>query len=197
MATIYDVNPNDLIEKVAKELEKELKAPEWAPFVKTGVHKERPPTRDDWWYVRAAAVLRTIERMGPIGTSKLRGKYGGKENRGHKTEHTFKGSGSIIRKILQELDQAGFTKQAEVGVHKGRVITPKGVSLLSRVASELPVHVHRDKALHLDEERRPEQHTNPAQQRPRPQTAGHQAPAGDRPKQEAKPKPLPKKDGQQ
>jgi small subunit ribosomal protein S19e len=196
MATIYDVNPNDLIEKVAKELEKELKAPEWAPFVKTGVHKERPPTRDDWWYVRAAAVLRTIERMGPIGTSKLRSKYGGKENRGHKTEHTFKGSGSIIRKILQELDQAGLTRQAEVGVHKGRVVTPKGVALMAKVATQLPAHVHHDKALHIDEERRSEHVPHPAQQRPKPQAAAPQAPAGDKPKHEAKPKPQPKKDEQ-
>ncbi len=189
MATIYDVNPNDLIEKVAKELEKELKAPEWAPFVKTGVHKERPPTRDDWWYVRSAAVLRTIERMGPIGTSKLRTKYGGKQNRGHKTEHTFRGSGSIIRKILQELDQAGLTRQAEVGVHKGRVITPKGVSLLSKAASGLPARVHKDKPLNIAEERRPEQSSTHAPQRQKPQ--GQQASAD-----KAKPKPQPKKDEQ-
>jgi small subunit ribosomal protein S19e len=57
-----------------------IKAPEWAIFVKTGVHKERPPIQEDWWQIRAADVLRTIERMGPIGTQKLRTKYGGKKN---------------------------------------------------------------------------------------------------------------------
>lgn len=191
MATIYDVNPNDLIEKVAKELEKELKAPEWTPFVKTGVHKQRPPTRDDWWYVRAAAVLRTIERMGPIGTSKLRAKYGGKEDRGHKTEHTFKGSGSVIRKILQELDRTGLTRQAEVGVHKGRVITPKGVSLMAKVASELPEHVRKEKQLQVADERPRAEH-QPMQQKPRPQQP--QVPQNDKPKPAPKPKPQPKKD---
>lgn len=191
MGTMYDVNPNDLIEKVAKELEKELKAPEWTPFVKTGVHKQRPPTRDDWWYVRAAAVLRTIERMGPIGTSKLRTKYGGKADRGHKTEHTFKGSGSVIRKILQELDRAGLTKQAEVGVHKGRVISPKGLSLLSKVAAELPAHVRKETPIG-EAEARPKEHQQ-VQQKPKPA----KAPQADKPKQAPKQKPEPKEDGPQ
>ena len=45
MVSIYQVNPNELIEKLAKELEgfSEIKAPEWAKFVKTGHFKERPP----------------------------------------------------------------------------------------------------------------------------------------------------------
>jgi len=138
MTDIFDVNPNMLIEKVANELKAMLKAPEWASFVKTGVHKERPPVNEDWWYVRSAAILRSIAIMGPIGTSKLRTKYGGKQNRGHKTEHFYKGSGSIIRKILQQLEEAGLVKQASIGVHKGRIVTPKGQSLLDKSADGIP-----------------------------------------------------------
>jgi small subunit ribosomal protein S19e len=183
MATIYDVNPNDLIEEVAKELKPMLKAPDWATFVKTGRHKERPPTRDDWWHIRAAAILRAIEMMGPIGTSKLRAKYGGKKNRGHKTEHTFKGSGAIIRKILQQLDEAGFTKQAEIGHHKGRVITPKGHALLDKVASELPAHTIKEKALKT-EEPRPRAEMPIRESKPK-----SDKPAGERPAGAPKPKP--------
>lgn len=134
-----EVPINDLIEAAAKELQnvKEIMAPEWAPFVKTGVHKQRPPVRDDWWFVRTAAVLKSVEKLGPVGVSKLRTKYGGRKNRGVRPEHHFKGSGNILRKALQQLEAAGLVKQMEKGAHKGRMITPKGVSLLTKAASSI------------------------------------------------------------
>jgi small subunit ribosomal protein S19e len=88
----------------------------------------------DWWHVRAAAVLRSVGRLGPVGVSKLRGKYGGKKNRGHKPNQFQKGSGNIIRKVLQQLEAAKLIKQTKVGVHKGRVLTPEGHSLLDKAA---------------------------------------------------------------
>ena len=139
MTTVYDVDAQELILKAAEELKKipEIKAPAWAPFVKTGMHKERPPVNSEWWYIRTASVLRAIYRMGPIGVSKLRTKYGGKKNRGVKKEHFFKGSGNILRKSLQQLEKAGFVKFADKGVHKGRIITPKGKSFLDKIASQI------------------------------------------------------------
>ena len=139
MPTMYDVDAQELIEKTAEELKKipEIKAPSWAGFAKTGAHKERPPVDSDWWYIRTASVLRTVYRLGPVGVSKLRTKYGGKKNRGHKKEHFFEGSGNILRKSLQQLEKAGFVKFAEKGVHKGRVITPKGRSFLDRMAAQI------------------------------------------------------------
>lgn len=139
MATMYDVDAQDLILKAAEELKKipEIKPPAWTPFVKTGMHKERPPVDSGWWYVRTASVLRKIYRLGPIGVSKLRIEYGGKKNRGVKTEHFYKGSGNILRKSLQQLEKAGFVKFAEKSVHKGRVITPKGRSFLDKLATRI------------------------------------------------------------
>ncbi|MEE9600440.1 MAG: 40S ribosomal protein S19, partial [Thermoplasmata archaeon] len=57
MTTVYDIPPNHLIEAVAAELKKskKVKPPEWAPFVKTGVHTEKSPVDRDWWYTRLAA----------------------------------------------------------------------------------------------------------------------------------------------
>lgn len=133
--SIYDVNTNELLEKAAKELQKidTMKMPEWASYVKTGVGKERPPERGDWWYTRAASVLRKIYMNGPIGVSKLRARYSAKRNRGHKPEKVLKGSGKIIRTILQQLEKSGFIKFEEKGVHKGRVIAPKGKSFLDKL----------------------------------------------------------------
>src|SRR3989344_1227746 len=132
MVTAYDVDPSELIAKVADALKKDsnIKPPAWAPFVKTGTNRQRPPANHDWWYMRAASVLRTVYRLGPVGVSKLRTKYGGRKNNGHKKEHFCRGSGNILRKILQQLEKSGYVKQAEKGVHKGRILTPKGVSIL-------------------------------------------------------------------
>lgn len=142
MTTMYDVDAQELILKAAEELKKipEIKPPAWAAFAKTGMHKERPPANSDWWYVRVASVLRTVYRLGPVGVSKLRAKYGGKKNRGVKKEHFFRGSGNILRKSLQQLEKAGFVKFAEKGVHKGRVVSPKGKSFLDKIAAQMQVH---------------------------------------------------------
>ena len=139
MPTIYDCDPSELVERTAEELKKieAIKPPTWAAFVKTGVHKERPPSKSDWWYIRAASVLKQIYRFGPIGVSKLRTKYGGKKNRGVKTEHFYKGSGSIIRKIVQQLEKEGFIKKDLKSLHKGRVITAKGKKFLDDIATKI------------------------------------------------------------
>ncbi len=139
MATVQDVPADKLIFKAAKELEvnAEFNAPEWAKFVKTGVSKQRPPMRKDWWHTREAAVLRTVYLEGPIGTNALRTKYGGKKNMGYAPEETKKGSGSIARKMLQQLEKAGLVKKESKGVHKGRAITPAGKKFLDKIATEI------------------------------------------------------------
>ncbi|MBI2564708.1 30S ribosomal protein S19e [Candidatus Woesearchaeota archaeon] len=136
---ITDVSKTQLIEKVAEELKnfKEIQQPEWGSFAKTGHFKEKPPTRKDWWYVRSAAILRRLNEVGPIGVSKLRKKYGGNKNRGHKPEHRYAGSGSIARKILQQLEKAGLAVQKKKETHKGRIISPKGLSLLDKASNQL------------------------------------------------------------
>ncbi len=124
-----------IIENAAEELKKvkAVSMPEWARFVKTGVSRERPPEQEDWWYIRAASILRKIQIKQPIGVNRLRKIYGGRKNRGHKPEHKYKGSGSIIREILQQLEEAGFVKKDK----KGRVLTPKGKEFLKNVLKKV------------------------------------------------------------
>jgi small subunit ribosomal protein S19e len=139
MVTVKDVPAQKLVEAVASYLkEKKLvNPPEWAIFVKTGTHKERPPMNKDWWYIRSASILRSIYLNGPVGVSKLRSKYGGRKNRGRKPERFKKGSGSIIRKILQQLQAAKLIDFTKEGVRKGRVITPSGTSVLNKAAASV------------------------------------------------------------
>ena len=134
MATLYDINPNILIEKAADELKKIIKAPEFSKYSKSGAGRERPPIDKDWYYKRAAAVLRSVYLQGPIGTNKLRTKYGNKRNMGVTGERVFKASGKIIRLILQQVEKAGLIKQVENGVDKGRIITSKGKKFLDNLS---------------------------------------------------------------
>jgi len=136
MATVYDVPADALIERVAKRLEEmpELQMPDWAKFVKTGAHKERLPEQKNWWYVRAASILRRIYIDGPVGVARLRTYYGGRKNRGVKPEHHVDASGKIIRTILQQLERAGLL---EKDGQNGRRVTSKGQSLLDKEASAI------------------------------------------------------------
>ena len=136
MASVQEVDSQELIKRAARGLEKmeEMKPPEWATFVKTGVHKERPPLQREWWWLRSASVLRKAYISNRIGVTKLRKAYGGRKNRGHKPERKERASGSVIRKILQQLEVAGFLKSEN---RKGRFITPKGQSFLDGVAREM------------------------------------------------------------
>jgi len=121
-----------LIEEAARRLEKmeDMKPPEWAKFVKTGVCKERPPSQNNWWYVRSASILHKLSKNKSSGISRLRKVYGSRKRRGHKPEHKYPASGAVIRRVLQQLEKAGFVK-TEKG--KGRMITAKGKLFLNEI----------------------------------------------------------------
>ena len=139
MTEILLADPSALIKKAADELKKQklVQPTSWSKFAKTGPSRERLPEQADWWYLRSASILRSVAKLGPIGTQKLRLKYGGKKVRGHQPEQFRKASGAIIRNILKQLEASGLVKQAKKGVHKGRILTPQGVSLLDKLAREL------------------------------------------------------------
>ncbi len=136
MATVLDVPADVLIQKTAEELKKieQIQMPEWALFVKTGAHKERVPQQKDWWYIRAASILRRLYIDGPVGVARLRTYYGGRKNRGVKPEHHVDAGGKIIRTILQQLESAGLVEKAD---SKGRRLTPKGQAFLDKIATEI------------------------------------------------------------
>ncbi len=131
---MFRKSPENLIKEVSEKLKKipEIQPPEWSRFVKTSHARDKPPVEQDWWYKRAASILRKVYILGPIGVSKLRTKYGGKKNRGMKPERTYKGSGKIIRTIFQQLEKAELITQPEKSKRKGRILTNKGKSLLSK-----------------------------------------------------------------
>ena len=138
--SVYELNAQEYNLKLAEALKKvpEFKEPEWAKFVKSSPSKERPIDDEDFWYKRSASVLRNIYKTGSVGVQRLRTKYGSKKNRGFKPEAFVKGSGKIIRVILQQADAAGLTEiQKPIrGVKSkkpGRILTNKGKKFMEEI----------------------------------------------------------------
>lgn len=116
----------------------EFKEPKWIIFVKSSSSKERPIEDPDFWYKRAASILRQIYKKGIVGVSRLRTKYGSKKNRGVRPERFVKAGGKIIRTILQQSDKAGFTEMLKniKGTKEkrpGRKLTEKGKKFLEEI----------------------------------------------------------------
>jgi small subunit ribosomal protein S19e len=144
MTTVYDVPPDVLIAEVAKDLKKskKVKPPEWSAYVKTGVHREKSPVDQDWWYTRLAAILRKVYVRGPVGTERLAAEYGGRRDRGSAPYHPRKGSRSIIRECLNQLEELGYVQKVN---KKGRAITPKGQSYLDNKAHEVLTRLSKER----------------------------------------------------
>lgn len=137
MPTPFDVTPSLLIEKLAQYLKNNIKAvyaPDWSKFVKTSVHTEALPTNEDWWYIRCASILRKLYIKEPIGVGHLRFEYGGKKDYGVRPEHKQKSSGIIIRKAIQQLEEASLVKTYK---NEGRIVTSEGRKLLDTLSTNI------------------------------------------------------------
>ena len=97
--------------------------PDWGQYVKTAVDRERPPTQENWWYLRTAAILRKVARNGPVGVNHLAQAFGGKKDNGVMPNTPGVASRHIIRTALQQLEDAGLVEKVptkEVQVWMGR-----------------------------------------------------------------------------
>ena len=136
---VYDFSAQEYNLKLAEALKKipEFEQPEWSEFVKSAPSKERPIEDPDFWYKRAASILKQIYKNEIVGVNRLKVRYGSKKNRGSRPEKFRKAGGKIIRTILQQLDKVGFTeiKKITKGIKgkSGRQLTEKGKSFLDSV----------------------------------------------------------------
>ena len=110
-----------------------VQQPDWARYVKTGSHAERPPASSDWWFTRAASLLRKLYLHGPVGMSDLERAYGGSKALNYFPKHHRDAGGSNIRRILKQLEQAELVSKTP----KGRVLTSKGRAMLDKVSKEI------------------------------------------------------------
>jgi small subunit ribosomal protein S19e len=135
MVTLREVAAEKFISRLKEELKKvkEIEPLAWSKFAKSGSHRQRPPEQPDFWYVRSASILRRIYLDGPVGVERLRSYYGGVKRGMYKGKHFRKSGGSILRKILQQLEKVGLIEKAK----GGRKITAKGQKFLNKIAYEV------------------------------------------------------------
>ncbi len=137
LPTPYDVPTQMFIKKLAKYIKDnidQVTPPLWTPYVKTGSYATQQPRNPDWWYTRCASLLRKTYTKGPIGVERLRAQYGGRKDLGTRPEHVRKGGGSNIRKLFQQLEEAGLVEKLK---GQGRVLTSEGTRLLDTIATEI------------------------------------------------------------
>ena len=135
-SAVYELESNEYNKKLAEALKNisEFKQPDWSFFVKSGVAKKRPPQDANFWFIRAASVLRQAYVKKIVGVNRLKTRYGSKKNRGMKPERFRKASGKMIRVILQQAEAAGLLeKYNEPGKRAGRKLTEKGREFLESI----------------------------------------------------------------
>jgi len=148
MVNVHDVPSEKLLGALAEQLKGEpsLQPPEWSKFAKTGSHAERPPSRPDWWFTRAASMMRKLYLGAPMGLSDFERSYGGAKAVAYFPKHHRNAGGSAARLILKQLEKAGLVDKARTpkGRVLGRALTPKGTKMLDTISKRLFTELAKD-----------------------------------------------------
>merc|ERR1711912_8052 len=141
--TVKDVPADAFISATSDYLKRQPKfdQPKYHDYVKTGVLKEYAPYDNDWFYCRAASILRKVYLRKGTGVGALKKWYGGSNgtHRGTRKAHFATASGAIIRKAMHELETLEMMAICADG---GRVITSKGRAEMDRIAGNIDLSVN-------------------------------------------------------
>lgn len=142
MVNAHDVPSAKLISALAEQMKgvAGVEEPEWAKWVKTGSHAERPPADSAWWFTRAASLMRKLYLHGPVGLGDLERAYGGTKALHYFPKHHRDAGGSNIRRILKQLEQAELVSKTP----RGRILTSKGRAMLDKAAKDVFASVSQD-----------------------------------------------------
>ncbi|MGP6207186.1 30S ribosomal protein S19e [Cuniculiplasma sp. SKW3] len=135
MVNVKEVPADLLVNELALQFGemKNIEEPEWTLYTKSGVHREKGWTQEDWYYRRLASTLRKVYVNGGIGIGRLSEQYGGKKDGGSKPYHPAAGSRSIVRHMFNKLEELGLVKKSE----NGRVVTPTGQAMLDKASKKV------------------------------------------------------------
>lgn len=134
MTDIRNIDPGKYNQSLAKALKDsgDFPVPDWSYLVKSGPNKQRPTSEPDFWYKRAASILRQLYFKKTIGVNRLRSRYGGRKDRGMEPPKFVKSGGKIIRLMLQQAEKSGLVEKSK-GKKAGRQLTIKGKELLESI----------------------------------------------------------------
>ena len=110
MITVKDVPAEAFINAYAEHLKKTQKVTpiKDANILKTGYSQELTPENEDWFFVRSAAIARTLYLRPERGVGHLRHVFGKRHKPGHKKRFHAVASGKVIRFAIQQLEKANI-----------------------------------------------------------------------------------------
>ena len=134
--TVLDIPANRFIEQFAKNMKKQanITQPAWSVYVKTGSAKQYGPEDPDWYYMRAAAILRRLYTQGTAGITDICHYFCSAKDGTVVPRHFRNASSGVISSILKQLEKQGLIEKEE---GKGRKLTDKGRKTLDQFASQL------------------------------------------------------------
>ena len=138
-ATVRDVPANKWVKAMASHFKREGKilVPTCTDFLKTSHGREKAPQNHDWYYYRAAAVLRRIYLRPGTGYGGMSKAFGNKKNKGSKPEATVRAATGPIHWACKSLEGL---KLIGKGKSKGRVLTRTGRKQCDSVAFNVKIH---------------------------------------------------------
>jgi len=102
VSSLRDISAAEFIKAYAAHLKKsnKLELPDWVDYVKTAHGREMPPLDPDWYFVRAASVVRKIYLNRGLGVGALAHWYGKAVRKTNKPQHHHRASRKVIRHVL-------------------------------------------------------------------------------------------------
>jgi small subunit ribosomal protein S19e len=131
------IQHENLISALAQKIKSDcpqVKPPSWAPFVKTCPTNFEPPKSTDWWYTRAASLMRKMAIKGTMGLRDFRLQYGGKRRSGARPEKSRMAAGGHLRRILIQLESAKLVQKDKKG---GRTLTKEGLAFIDSTVDSI------------------------------------------------------------
>eukprot|EP00744_Colponema_vietnamica_P013242 GILI01018560.1.p2 GENE.GILI01018560.1~~GILI01018560.1.p2 ORF type:complete len:167 (-),score=55.44 GILI01018560.1:35-493(-) len=134
--TLKDISADAFIPALAAHFKRAgtMQVPEWSEYCLTGTAKQHNPYSEDWYYIRAAAIARQIYLRGATGVGLFKRMYGGSKNWGVSPSAFAKGSGSVARHILHQLEKLKIVERDD---NKMRRLTRDGRKNLDLIAASV------------------------------------------------------------
>ena len=140
--TLNDINAATFIKYFSRHLRRtgKIELPKYVDSIKTGCFCYNGPANPDWYYVRAASIIRRIYLTPGIGVGALRHIYGSLNRRTKGRPHHTPASGGIIRHVFHQLEKLQLVEKTPNG---GRRVTKTGRRDLDRISAQIGLRLRR------------------------------------------------------